>query len=363
MFNRSNEKSLKLMMGYSYLPKENGMTPEGDDSHFICEEDDVFGVADGVGSWAKKGIDAGKYARELMTNCVIAVQNEPKGFIHPLSILEEAYSNTKSEGSSTACIVALTTDNCLHFANVGDSSFVVIRGDSVIYGSPTQQRRFNCPFQLGNHAHNDEPSSAYEFKVPVEEGDVVVAGTDGLFDNLFTEDIVDMVFPTTYIGKFPYWLAELIVKVAKMASQDKLYTSPFSLGAEMFGYSHSGGKPDDITALVAYVVIDRKQIRNVSDPKFDLCDVEGVVRIHGKSSKIFAVLSQMGDLMITFIKEFSVNATVSNEEAPPCSLNHCVPAVIFSTGRYAAINHWFLLGEDLNVRLLTVLVILHWIWG
>ncbi|KAJ4972665.1 hypothetical protein NE237_005839 [Protea cynaroides] len=93
-------------------------------------------------------------------------------------------------------------------------------------------------------------------------------------------------------------------------------------------------------------VIDRKQICNLSDPKFDFCDVEGDVRIHGKSSKIFAVFSQMGDLvgneswnirpyprerdpwmMITFIEEFLVNATVSIEEAPPCSLNHRIPAV------------------------------------
>ncbi|KAJ4974349.1 hypothetical protein NE237_007523 [Protea cynaroides] len=229
----------------------------------LCSSDSI---ADSITSpspsplqdWAKKGTDAGKYARELMTNCVMTVQNESKGFIHPLSILEKAYSNTKSEGSSTTCNVALTNDNCLHFANVGDSGFVVIRGDSVIYGSPIQQRRFNCPFQLGNHAHNDEPSSAFEFKVPVEEGDVVVAGTDGLFDNLFAEDIVDMVFPTTYIGKFPYWLAELIAKDAKMTSQDKLYASPFSLGAEMSGFSHCGGKPDDITVLVAYIVSSRE---------------------------------------------------------------------------------------------------------
>ncbi|KAJ4974088.1 hypothetical protein NE237_007262 [Protea cynaroides] len=332
-------------MGYFYLPKENGLTPKGDDSHFICEEDDVFGIADGVGSWAKKGIDAGKYARELMTNCIMAVQYEPKGFIHPLSILEKAYSNTKAEGSSTACIVALTNDNCLHFANVGDSGFVVIRGDSVIYGSPTQQRRFNCPFQLGNHAHNDEPSSAYEFKVPVEEGDVVVAGTDGLFDNLFAENIVDMVFPMAWI----------VVTDLKMQEIENTNSS-----------QPSSGK-----------VIDRKQICNVSDPKFDFFDVEGDVRCHGKSSKIFAVFSQMGDLVgneswnirpyprkrdpwmiITFIKEFSVNATVSIEEAPPCSLNHRVPAIVFSTGGYAAINHWYFLGEDLNGWLLTVLVIL-----
>ncbi|KAJ4973909.1 hypothetical protein NE237_007083 [Protea cynaroides] len=106
-------------------------------------------------------------------------------------------------------------------------------------------------------------------------------------------------------------------------------------------------------------VIEKKQICNVSDPKFDFCDVAGDVRIHGMSSKIFAVLSQKDDLvengswnirpyprkanpwmMTTFITEFSVNATVGHEQAPNCTLNHSVPAVVFSAGGYAAVNHF-----------------------
>ncbi|XP_042507045.1 alpha-1,3-arabinosyltransferase XAT2-like [Macadamia integrifolia] len=109
-------------------------------------------------------------------------------------------------------------------------------------------------------------------------------------------------------------------------------------------------------------VIETKQICNVSDPKFDFCDVEGDIRVHGKSSTIFAATSQMGDFvgnkswnvkpyprkkdqfMMGMIKEFSVNAISRREEAaatpPPCGINHSVPAVVFSVGGYAAINHW-----------------------
>lgn len=37
----------------------------------------------------------------------------------------------------------------LHAANLGDSGFMVIRGDQVVYKSPAQQHSFNFPFQLG----------------------------------------------------------------------------------------------------------------------------------------------------------------------------------------------------------------------
>ncbi|XP_042503237.1 probable protein phosphatase 2C 55 [Macadamia integrifolia] len=245
---------LNLFMGSSYIPKENEFKPKGEDAHFICENQQVFGVADGVGSWAKKGIDAGKYARELMSNCVMAVEDEVVGSaVNPLSVLEEAFSNTHSEGSSTACIVAMSDDNCLHYANVGDSGFIVIRGEELIYCTTSQQRRFNCPFQLGKHS--DNPSVAIESKVEVEEGDIIVAGTDGLFDNLFQQEIFEIVTEfTDLIGMYPYFVARLIAKEAEMSSRDCNRESPFSISAENAGYYHPGGKKDDITVVVAHVV-------------------------------------------------------------------------------------------------------------
>ena len=37
----------------------------GEDAHFFCSN--AVGVADGVGGWAQYGVDAGEYARQLMT--------------------------------------------------------------------------------------------------------------------------------------------------------------------------------------------------------------------------------------------------------------------------------------------------------
>jgi protein phosphatase PTC7 len=45
----------------------------GEDAHFICQERQTFGVADGVGGWAMKGIDSGIFARELMSNYLTAL--------------------------------------------------------------------------------------------------------------------------------------------------------------------------------------------------------------------------------------------------------------------------------------------------
>lgn len=64
-------------------------------------------MADGVGGWADHGVDAGLYAKELMSNSMSAIKDEPQGTIDPSRVLEKAYTCTKARGSSTACIVAL----------------------------------------------------------------------------------------------------------------------------------------------------------------------------------------------------------------------------------------------------------------
>ncbi len=41
--------------------------PGGDDTFFICHSEKIVGMAHGVEGWADVGVDAGKYARELMS--------------------------------------------------------------------------------------------------------------------------------------------------------------------------------------------------------------------------------------------------------------------------------------------------------
>ncbi|XP_060188624.1 probable protein phosphatase 2C 55 [Lycium barbarum] len=154
--------STRMAAGVFYIPKYN-KAPLGEDAHFICIEEETLGVADGVAGWAKKGIDSGEYSRQLVKNAELSIhkQKERGNKIHPMKVLNEAYFNTKSQGSSTACILTLTCD-IVHAVNVGDSGFVVIRDGVIAYKSVIQQKRFNCPFQLGNGYTCDDPSVAQE---------------------------------------------------------------------------------------------------------------------------------------------------------------------------------------------------------
>ncbi|KAJ4849953.1 hypothetical protein Tsubulata_004844 [Turnera subulata] len=147
-------KKIRLGMNTasSYLPKDNDAKPLGEDAHFLLQERQTIGVANDVGSWAKKGIDAGIYARELMDHAFSsAVSLEPSKAVDPKALLLDEHSKTKAQGSFTACIVTLRReDNKLCYANVGDSGFLVFRNKRLLFRSPTQQHRFNCPYQLKN---------------------------------------------------------------------------------------------------------------------------------------------------------------------------------------------------------------------
>lgn len=103
------ERRLKLLSGSCYLPHPAKEETGGEDAHFICADEQAIGVADGVGGWADVGVNAGLYARELMSHSVAAIQEEPKGLIDPARVLEKAHSFTTAKGSSTACIIALTS--------------------------------------------------------------------------------------------------------------------------------------------------------------------------------------------------------------------------------------------------------------
>ena len=63
------------------------------------------------------------------------------------------------QGSSTALVLTLE-GSTLHAANVGDSGFMVVRNGQAVFRSPTQQKRFNFPFQLACGEMGDPPSCA-----------------------------------------------------------------------------------------------------------------------------------------------------------------------------------------------------------
>ncbi|KAM7514151.1 hypothetical protein LguiA_003734 [Lonicera macranthoides] len=246
------ERTLKLNSGSCYLPHPDKEETGGEDAHFICTDEQAIGVADGVGGWADHGVNAGIYARELMSNSVSAIQEEPKGSIDPTRVLEKAYSSTKARGSSTACIIALT-DQGLHAINLGDSGFMVVRNGCTVFRSPAQQHSFNFTYQLENGSVGDLPSSGEVFTIPVAPGDVIIAGTDGLFDNLYNNDITAVVVHAVRAGLGPQVAAQKIAALARQRAQDKNRQTPFSSAAQDAGFIYYGGKLDDTTVVVSYI--------------------------------------------------------------------------------------------------------------
>lgn len=236
-----------------YIPKEDTRFPEGEDALFFCDKMQTIGVADGVGGFSLKGVDAGEYARQLMKNSIVALADEPRGAVNPKRVLKEAFRNTKAKGASTACIITLRNDDTLLAANLGDSRFRVFRDGKCIYESPTQQHYFNCPYQMGNSRTSDRPSDAEELTVKVMAGDIVIAGTDGLFDNIYNVEIEKILsqFQKGDEKICPKKLVSTILDVAYYNSHDKNYCSPFAEAA--MDPDICGGKVDDISMIVGLI--------------------------------------------------------------------------------------------------------------
>ncbi|KAF5748576.1 protein phosphatase 2C 55 [Tripterygium wilfordii] len=261
-----NSLQLGMKVGALYFPKLDYSNPKGDDAYFVHEEKQTIGVADGVGGWAKLGVDAGIYARKLMNNCVIALDYEVKGDVDPRRVLQEAFLSTKAEGSSTVCVISLRDDNCLHVVNVGDSGFMLFRNNQCVYRSPLQQHRFNFPYQLGNNENSDRPSDALEIKVFVEPGDIVVAFTDGLLDNVYPEEIEEILMRETKGGVCPQKLAFTIATAALENSLDERSCSPFAKAASLAGCKYVGEAKIVKIHRRLQVNRARKHISNVSYP-------------------------------------------------------------------------------------------------
>ena len=165
-------------------------------------------------------------------------------------ILVGAVKLNKNLGSSTAVLASLEEPNVMKTTNLGDSGYIiysasqsVIDQNSVVlkktFRSEEQQYRFNFPYQCGTGC--ELPYDAFDNKHEVNAGrDFVVMGTDGLFDNLYDEDIEKCLHPNIKPIKDqsdefefiePEKAANCIANKAYNLSKDKRYMSPFAKGA------------------------------------------------------------------------------------------------------------------------------------
>ena len=107
----------------------------------------------------------------------------------------------------------------LKIANIGDSILMVVRfsegmkSPKILLKTEEQQHNFNAPYQLANIPENlrpsrgskeadqrekkkfwkDKPSDAVLYQTTVQEGDIIISGTDGLFHNLYSKEITNII--------------------------------------------------------------------------------------------------------------------------------------------------------------------------
>ena len=270
------------------LPHPSKVDSGGEDAFVLGPH--MIGVADGVGSWWEEGIDPANYARALMyasgKSCSMIKREQE---LHPQQVLHEAWHTLQRSslaGSSTACLVALHPRKAeLRAANIGDSGFLILRRHGVrqptalgtldafgaasagkrrsfhvAFRSPQQLRSFNTPFQLGRAPNSGEAVSprfesaqdASVVRVPVRDGDILVLATDGLFDNMNEDQVLDVIENAPDSG--PQTLAKTIAHRAQTLSLDKDTDSPFAILAKDNDILWGGGRPDDITVIVSRII-------------------------------------------------------------------------------------------------------------
>ncbi|EFH43433.1 hypothetical protein ARALYDRAFT_328389 [Arabidopsis lyrata subsp. lyrata] len=219
-----------------------------EDAYFISHHNWI-GIADGVSEWSFEGINKGMYAQELMSNCEKIISDEADKISDPVQVLHRSVNETKSSGSSTALIAHLD-NNELHIANIGDSGFMVIREGTVFQKSSPMFHHFCFPLHI--RQGDDVLKHAEVYHVILEEGDVVIAATDGLFDNLYEKEIVSIVCRSLEQSLEPQNIAELVAEKAQEVGRSETERTPFADAAKEEGYDgHKGGKLDAVTVIVS----------------------------------------------------------------------------------------------------------------
>ena len=268
-FKSSNTLFTKLKYrfnsGFIKLPHFSKLQKGGEDA-LECH-DGMIAVADGVGGWSNRGVDPAIYSNELVRNIKKYFLDEGlNSYNDPITLFAKACVNTKSMGSSTCCLCVLDLEkNYIHTLNLGDSGYMILRPIQnaeknevnsfdlhLIYKSEEQTHEFNFPYQVGTGG--DHPESAIKMVHEFHENDIIVLATDGLWDNLYDTQILNIIRPFLSLSNVindPEIIAEMIGNSAEQFSLNKRYKSPFAIRSNGL---YNGGKPDDITIVVSQII-------------------------------------------------------------------------------------------------------------
>ena len=194
--------------------------------------------------------------------------------LDPITVTRKAYTQVHHSGSATAVVCVLKNDD-LVCSNIGDSGFRLVRFDPsgnpfLMMESHEQQHDFNTPYQLcklptekriseglsemGYSATQkegligkfrkfafcqDAPEAGKVYQMRVQEGDLLILGSDGLFDNLFENEILDTLREIVKDEVRPKEIAKVLCQKAYKRSINTKEKTPF---ADKYNEANKGNK-------------------------------------------------------------------------------------------------------------------------
>jgi serine/threonine protein phosphatase PrpC len=254
----------------------------------------LLGVADGVSQLEEFGMDASELPNELLRTCEeLAMSqlipdrpvNPQDAYRGPVSLLKEAYEGTESLGSTTVLLAVLDNSTRIHgklhpmvaVLTIGDCELLMLRR---LHGrqSPlqavfhTEMQRIDghvqTPLQLARVDDRVDPEFDEELALEViergsavhcvsaYEGDIIVLGSDGVFDNLFLDEVVDICNEamSPKPGNFVPTQPAILSKIAKRIVEESHAKSQAMHGILPDTPIGRGGKMDDTSVVVGEVV-------------------------------------------------------------------------------------------------------------
>mmetsp|Transcript_2164 Transcript_2164/g.5084 ORF Transcript_2164/g.5084 Transcript_2164/m.5084 type:complete len:580 (-) Transcript_2164:90-1829(-) len=252
----------------------------------------MLGVADGVSQIEDFGIDASMLPKELLKVCedlgrrqLLPDENTPEEDLYkgPLPLLKKAFQSTKSLGSLTIVLAVMDNSTRIHgkahpmiaIITVGDCELLILRRiqgkrsrlEAVCH---TEMQRIDghaqTPLQLARvDARIDEnftdsitieviEHGSAVHCVSAYEGDIVVLGSDGVFDNLFLDEIAALCnshLPPGTPSPVPEHILDRLTTAIVESCHAKTNLTPNGYADAPIGL---GGKKDDTSVVVGEVV-------------------------------------------------------------------------------------------------------------
>jgi len=260
-----------------------------------------LGVCDGVSGVQKMGIAPDVLPRELLMQCQKVMEScardEHGAWV--LSMLKEAFAGTSALGATTVLLACIEDCQRLALITLGDCALLQLRpvpsGDGglrrsfrsqrVMMGEKTPAQVLRLPHQITGEQKELVEDCRLDL-VNIKHGDLIVLGTDGLFDNLSDEAITEIVqrycsqgdgdsglvtrkqsrlvqqLPVLYKAPLPSasQLQQAAIGLVDAAIRNVVLV-PDSAAAPLV----ARGNPDDTTVIVALVVEEGRQLESDSE--------------------------------------------------------------------------------------------------